>query len=517
MTASGKETIKQIKKQLHDSISARQDIERTHAAQFKLLFQLISKLTLLSKGLDSDLDNKLAAFRKSLSAAKDMDKIEPLVQEINGLLKEQDNKISSSIQSTQKTLKVAGKQLQIRPGLSEKLKRDLKGWIGEVSEVQGPIQSYIPHFDRLVHLYQQALDTSEQQGNGDSESSAIQQISQEVLNLMSELTFEGKQGQQLEKLRKNLLSCNSHSDLIEICLTVLKMIIDHITQERSSAQKFMLSINDALNTVHQAVSTSINTSETINNELHEVNHDIAKQMAQLTREAQEATSLEVLKQHLTEQLIELGGSIQKKNGLEQQEYDELLASLTEMEERLTELEDEASKYRKRMTEQKFKSLQDELTKLPNRAAFEERFSFEYKRWQRYENQLSIAVIDIDFFKRINDTYGHSAGDKTLQAIAKILKQNIRETDFISRYGGEEFVVIFPDLGLRELGQPLEKLRHAVEDKPFMFRDKNVQITISIGATSILSSDSKQGIFDRADAALYESKNKGRNRVTIWSE
>ena len=139
---------------------------------------------------------------------------------------------------------------------------------------------------------------------------------------------------------------------------------------------------------------------------------------------------------------------------------------------------------------------------------------EFKRWTRYGYQLCLAVVDIDFFKRINDSYGHSAGDKTLKVIATALKKSLRTTDFIARFGGEEFVILMPETKLGDMEVPLNKIRSIIKKIPFKFKGKDVTITISIGVTEFKEKDNSLQAFDRADAALYEAKNSGRDKVIL---
>lgn len=129
-----------------------------------------------------------------------------------------------------------------------------------------------------------------------------------------------------------------------------------------------------------------------------------------------------------------------------------------------------------------------------------------------DSDVTLVVIDVDHFKSINDRYGHSAGDKTLQVIARALKKSIRKSDFIARYGGEEFVLLMPGMPLTHAQKPLEKVRQVIKSIPFKFKEKEVEITISLGATQFVKGDTALSAFDRADAALYEAKNSGRDRL-----
>ena len=153
-----------------------------------------------------------------------------------------------------------------------------------------------------------------------------------------------------------------------------------------------------------------------------------------------------------------------------------------------------------------------MTGLPNRAAWNERAALEVARWQRYGGELQVAVLDVDLFKRINDNYGHLAGDRVLKIIAQELAKRLRKTDFIARFGGEEFVVLLPATPLDGAEQLLETLRTAIEACPFHFKGERLIITLSGGLASFASGDTLEAVFERADQALYQAKGSGRNRI-----
>lgn len=162
---------------------------------------------------------------------------------------------------------------------------------------------------------------------------------------------------------------------------------------------------------------------------------------------------------------------------------------------------------------KYLSVTDGLTGLYNRRHFECNFDREFLRAQRYNSKLSLAIIDIDFFKKINDTYGHSCGDYVLREVAYLAMQTFRKTDMIFRYGGEEFAVILTETDLANALIPCERLRKNIEMYPFRYGDRDFQVTVSIGVCNKndLITTSHE-FFEQADKALYDAKEKGRNQV-----
>ena len=160
------------------------------------------------------------------------------------------------------------------------------------------------------------------------------------------------------------------------------------------------------------------------------------------------------------------------------------------------------------------SNRDDLTGLYNRRYFFERFEREVERAKRYNRSLGIIILDLDHFKRYNDTYGHLSGDRALQSVANVLRESVRKVDILTRYGGEEFVVILPETDKENSVVVAEKLRKAVEKlKVGLSEDKGELLTITAGVAGFpLDATEALGLLEASDKALYFGKAQGRNRV-----
>jgi len=153
---------------------------------------------------------------------------------------------------------------------------------------------------------------------------------------------------------------------------------------------------------------------------------------------------------------------------------------------------------------------DHLTQLSNRLDMIKKINYECTRFERYGIQFSIAIGDLDDFKEINDTYGHQAGDEVLRKIAQLLKSSVRKQDIVGRWGGEEFILMYPDTNLKGAIIVTEKIRKAIEDSVFEYDKKKLHTTITFGVATY---DGKMDINECiriADGALYEGKKSGKN-------
>ena len=176
---------------------------------------------------------------------------------------------------------------------------------------------------------------------------------------------------------------------------------------------------------------------------------------------------------------------------------------------------ESAERRARADELYQQSREDGLTGLPNRRDFTERMAEECRRAQRFDEALCVAMVDIDHFKRVNDTHGHAAGDQVLIEVARRLRSALRPGDLVARLGGEEFALLLPYATANEAAILCERLRHAVAESLTAVNAKSakVGVTISVGFTLYAPPESTDTALSRADARLYAAKSAGRNCVT----
>jgi diguanylate cyclase (GGDEF)-like protein/PAS domain S-box-containing protein len=166
--------------------------------------------------------------------------------------------------------------------------------------------------------------------------------------------------------------------------------------------------------------------------------------------------------------------------------------------------------------EKLKSLAyyDQLTSLPNRRYLDDQLAIKLEEYKRMKTPFAVAILDIDHFKMVNDTYGHDVGDMVLKMLAKVFQNAIRGTDFIGRWGGEEFVAVFTDFDNTLFEEVLNRLRMLVERSTLRRFTEELKVTISIGGAIVKEGESLETLFSRADKMLYRSKEEGRNRVSV---
>ena len=164
-------------------------------------------------------------------------------------------------------------------------------------------------------------------------------------------------------------------------------------------------------------------------------------------------------------------------------------------------------------------LRDSLTRLFNHSTIKEQAMLELERAKRHHKAMSVAMIDLDYFKNVNDNYGHSVGDNVIRSLAQLLQQLLRRLDIIGRYGGEEFAVVFPDTSADEARQALEKVRACFANIKHNSSDSQASfnVTLSAGIAELREQADAKTLFEQADNALYAAKHSGRNRIVLFDD
>lgn len=162
---------------------------------------------------------------------------------------------------------------------------------------------------------------------------------------------------------------------------------------------------------------------------------------------------------------------------------------------------------------------DDLSGVANRKAFDEALQFMVAKYKRHRVSFSLMLLDVDHFKRINDTHGHKSGDRVVTRLGETLKEHVRPSDFVGRFGGDEFAILFGGLDQEASLRVAQRVQRAVELTNFDVGIGNarVAVTLSMGLADVRENDTSESLFDRADKALYRSKQCGRNQLNAWDD
>jgi len=324
---------------------------------------------------------------------------------------------------------------------------------------------------------------------GDSCSADLVTIEQRI-HKSDNLTY-------LLSLRKNIL-------------VVLDKYAGGLEKEKETITSFLQEVGERLVELESRLVESSDTNKQYHEDDLKFSERITSDIKRVTTEIKKKSSIDDLRKFVFLELEKITRAISAKTNdylvrmqqadmereILKRDFEDIVGNLLEQNKTLSE-----------------QSRRDPLTDVFNRRVFDEHMEIEIERFQRYKTPFSVLFFDIDHFKKINDTYGHEAGDRALRGIAINTRKVLRKSDIFARYGGEKFAIILPEADLSQAAGVAEKLRGFIEQTDFDYKSDTVKITISIGVTGALESDKiPDDIFRRVDAHLYKAKNSGRNCV-----
>jgi len=300
------------------------------------------------------------------------------------------------------------------------------------------------------------------------------------------------------------------------CLNSLSQVVADIcgrlSQQRDELEGFVLKLGMYL----EDIDVGLQKSGALYNELHQQNMHMDKAVQDELRAIQDAMQSEadrdVTIEKVNKHLESVDFQLQQFQDLEKDHYQNAHQLFARLADKVASLISDSTRLGSQVEGNEKRALHDALTGIPNRSAYEERLALEVARCKRYGKDLSLAVFNVDNFMSINENYGRAAGDRVVKVVAEILSGRIRETDFVARYDGAEFVILMPETSLAPAQQVAEKICRQTEQTAFQFHDIQVEVTISAGVSQYNRNVLVSALFDQADAALDEARRAGGNRA-----
>ena len=345
-----------------------------------------------------------------------------------------------------------------------------------------------------------------------SYSSVAQQIHNTLIALLNDLPFSSGYEQQLSALRTRIEQGLNWYELAPLLDELAIIIIAIANGGKNELEQYLLQLNHRLTAFSENLQVTSAGYQAASADAQKLDNDLRQHVSHIHDDVQTADDLNHLKQLVETRLDSFINSLQAYQQKRVLSDSDMLSRFQALAEHSQQMEHEAQQLSIKLEEQRRKALLDPLTGIANRAALTERLELEYARIQRNNSSLVLTIIDIDHFKRINDDYGHLAGDKVLKIIAQELSKRLRKTDFIARFGGEEYVILLPETPLAEGKKLIETLRLVIQACPFHFRGEPVTITFSAGIGQVCPQESLDDAFERIDQALYAAKKAGRNTI-----
>ncbi len=379
---------------------------------------------------------------------------------------------------------------------------------GLVSRIFSSKPQGLPEHETALKLPQKA---DPDDGAGVQEAD-LQEITALLSGLLEQLPLGVDERQQADQLKDRLAEQISTDELALLLNETTDLVIAVLEKSQSDFEGFLLSIDQQLRGVNDLLGSGQQSQDDWKRSTKQLDDLVRGRVGSIAQDVESATDLGLLKQSVTAHVNSLAESMDDFVETEGKRELQLNRELETLQHQLKAMEDESRIIKKSLQKETLRAMTDTLTGLPNRAALDERINTEWQRFLRYERPTVIALLDIDFFKQVNDTYGHLVGDRVLQGIARHLKRTVRATDFVARYGGEEFMLVMPETSTEEAFIALNKIREEVSSISFSAIGADKPVTVSVGLARFKLGTALKQQIEAADDALYAAKEGGRNRV-----
>ena len=547
--AAGSDSANRWRDKYLNLIDEQEKLKRSSAQDLDQYRRGLVMVSLLAEGQSSSIDTPLASLREAIKPgavghnsgmSNAMDELERAVQRFEAQNTAQAEVLLGQLSDA------AAKLLQCplpRPLLKRikqvrrQAKTELQSWSGYIEQLQswmqilGELATLEGHEEEQKTKWWQrwfkpnpeepevgsevSLENPEAQPDKEPGFSHIaQEVSDTLINLLSQLVIPDRLADIATGLQTRLGKGLNWYELVPLLEDTAEFLIDCLGSGQQEFERFLQNLDQRLQVI-QVLVTDANTGQAEREQARkDLDTLVRDQIADIRSVVTGSGDLGELGSSVSDHLTLIVRAMEKYQTEERGREQRLAEKLDLLQTRLNEMEQEASKARQIIEEQKRRATHDGLTGLPNRDAYQQRLEEELSRKARYGGPLTMVVADVDFFKRINDNYGHLAGDKVLQLLAKAMRKSLRDVDFIGRYGGEEFVILMPETNAEEALVATEKLRTKVESSPFNFRKERVPITMSFGISEFQTLEDGETVFERADKALYQAKAEGRNRCIV---
>lgn len=505
------------------------------------LKRCISRLSYIGMGLSEELDDALARLRNIIKTGASEQQIKQSIDNISKILRTLEDKSNTSKVEVL-TNEVDLVQLLLQQKLPPKLKLELKKISNkkveaDANEIAGQIVSAIQSFFNELEHEPAEVDkkkpsflskifnrTAEQETRAD-ELTSIQpevqgraiitipdELKASLQYLVDQLSAMDTYSEVALKLTDKVSQLNSVKELAEILELIAGAFVEVAGYEHQQFEGFLKSLAKRIDRVNDFIGHTASYSEQVKNESGELESELKISVSSIKSSVESSSSLDEVKTNIYQKMDSILERMNNFYQTQEMSHQKLAKSVIHLKEQLKATEDESSRLRDDLAEQKVRAQTDPLTKLPNRYSYNERLTQEYNRWRRYRSPLSLVIGDIDFFKKVNDEYGHDAGDAILKKVGHFLQYGLRESDFIARFGGEEFVILLPETTLVDATKVINKLRLGIKNTVVEFEQHKIQVAISFGISAFEDNDTPKVVFSRADKALYRAKERGRDQV-----
>lgn len=520
-------------KKKYDQLQNKLDQQQSYD---EILERSLGRLALAAQGLDDNLDRQLKQLRQVLRSNRTEQ------SEIESILKKMEQAIGQMEEAHKETaeldvgqiltdilepLSLTGKQKKQRKQLLKQIRAashaDMPSLMAEAIDlINDALSEKLEQSSEKPGFSLFGLLSKDKDKADSSDGDVVDLIQAEndttpphivLVEMLEKLSLPEEQCKKMLKLRQHIeggISPDDLPDIVDQFASIVSSLSMKLLSEKREYESYLKSVSGQLSVLDQHLIQASEAGKKAFESQSIIGQQVEDEVAGLQSHVNNANNLESLKSAVSSRLAFLSEHIEKYRSSDKTNFTESQEKIQQLNSRIHEMESQSEELQKDLEKHRELALKDALTGMWNRQALNEELEKEFARWKRYETPFSLVVWDLDHFKQVNDKYGHAAGDKVLKTFAQTFLKATRDTDFVARFGGEEFVGIFPETKLNDALTLANKIREKVAGAKFHYQGEPVPITASAGIATVHDDDTIDSLLQRADKMLYTAKSKGRN-------
>lgn len=493
------------------------------------LLKAISRTSMLAEGNDPELDTTLQSIRANLGKSQEPEVLQQTLQTLEPLVLKYDEERLARAQvfraqllqliDTVEELPSSQFSVLLKKELETEIRRHwqttstwpelLKKVVQAVAEtLQNPTAS--PKSKSLLGRLFRRKSGDEKPASSHSE--IMSHVSHTLAALLTNITLPDVYRDQLLDIQKALTGNSDLNHLPALLDEVINLIMVAVGKTQEDLTSYLSQLNQQLASINASILANYKAQKNMSSSRRDFSDTFKQHVDNTQTDVRNATDLNSLKTLIDERMHTITEAMATFQDKMHAQEKQAAQSITQLKNKVSRMEQDANQLRSNMQDKIAQALSDALTGLPNRAAYQETIFPLLTSSAQTGSPLCIAICDVDHFKKINDTWGHLAGDKVLKLIPKQMHSVLKKEHLMFRYGGEEFLIVFPMTSLDQAFDCCQKVREIVAKTPFNMSGDPVSVTISIGVSIFNGKESHDELFARADKLLYQAKEKGRNTV-----
>jgi diguanylate cyclase len=343
-----------------------------------------------------------------------------------------------------------------------------------------------------------------------AKDSSIDEVMTTLLERLTTIQGTDSTAQEIQARVDKGVNDDQWPETLNEIATSISDALRNLEHEKRELESFIVNVTAQLGEVTEAISVDQKEQQSNHEDTLALQSLVEEGMGLIQKNVQSTNDLQQLKSEISKNVDEIRDGVDDYADRFNVRHEATAERNLKLTEQLSQMEQETQELQIMLKENRAKLLYDALTGVYSRMAYDERIAQELARWTRYQTPFSYVILDIDHFKRVNDTFGHNAGDKALKIVAQMMLKYVRKSDYVFRIGGEEFVLLLTSTSAESASTFVEKMRAGIAASSFHFKGEPVNLTLSAGITETRADDDVETIYERADKALYKAKNAGRN-------